>query len=479
MEWGIGGRFGRQSAQGRSVRGRRGCFCFSEGRTAGARSGFIDEDGCLKKKLETRADSEFRENSSRIRVLMLGHQFQVPTEGQAKAGALCEHKDLEILVVTPDRYWEGETHWRHPVPPATRDFQWQVQRVYFPWSGLGKWYLQWYRGLAETVRRFQPDVIDVWEEPWNLLSAQVCLVRKRHCPRAVLISETEQNINRVLPPPFEWFRKYTLREADFLIGRSGEAVQVARSKGYQGPARVVGNGVDTQLFSPQNREACRERLGMKGFAVGYAGRLVSEKGVLDLVHAFDALPSDSELWMCGEGALMSSLREKGDRVHVLGSLRRKNLAEFFNSIDVLVLPSRTTATWKEQFGRVLIEAQACGTPVIASRSGAIPEVLGNSAILYSEGSITELADALQRLRGDAELRQKMAEAGRARVGAFYSWDSIALQMRDVYRECLRRRGCDARTYPTAKSLQLDGAKGNHQQHASRGARDDGSVLDEG
>ncbi len=456
-EWGIGGRFGRQSAQGRSLRGQRSCF--SHGKAGGAPLGLVDENGTLKKQIEKRADSDFSEDSSRIRVLMLGHQFQVPTEGQAKAEALCKHQDLEILVVTPDRYCEGETHWRYPVPPATTDFQWQVQRVHFPWSGLGKWYLQWYAGLAETVRRFQPDVIDVWEEPWNLLSAQVCLVRKRHCPRAVLISETEQNINRVLPPPFEWFRKYTLREADFLIGRSREAVQVAKNKGYEGPARVVGNGVDTQLFSPQNREASRERFGMTGFAVGYAGRLVSEKGVLDLVQAFDALPSDTGLWLCGDGALMSSLREKGDRVHLMGSLRRKNLAEFFSSIDVLVLPSRTTATWKEQFGRVLIEAQACGTPVIASRSGAIPEVLGNSAILYTEGSIAELADALQKLRGDAELRQTMAEAGRARVGAFYSWDSIALQMRDVYRECIKRSRSDSRAFPVAKSLRLDGAKG--------------------
>jgi glycosyltransferase involved in cell wall biosynthesis len=369
---------------------------------------------------------------------MVGHQFQVPTEGQAKAEALGRLPDLDILTLAPDRYREAEKRWRFAVVPDTQNFSFGIERVRLPWSGPAKWYLQWYPEVERTVRRFKPDIIDLWEEPWGLLSFQFCAIRDRVCPQAVLISETEQNINRILPPPFEWFRRRTFECADFVIGRSAEAIEVARKKGYSGPAQVVGNGVDLDLFQPCLSEDTRSRFGMHGFAVGYAGRLVLEKGVMDLVEAVDGLPGDTSLWICGTGPLKSQLERVSSRVHVLESIPRAVLAQFFSALDVLVLPSRTTPTWMEQFGRVLIEAQACGTPVIASRSGSMPGVLSDSALLFEEGSIEELRSAILRLRGDSNLRATLSRRGRARVESFYSWGAIAQQMRGIYQECLMR-----------------------------------------
>ena len=73
------------------------------------------------------------------------------------------------------------------------------------------------------------------------MTSQVCRLRTKLLPNAKIISETEQNIAKTLPPPFEWFRRFTLRKADFLIGRNAEALTVARSKGFRGPAAVVGS----------------------------------------------------------------------------------------------------------------------------------------------------------------------------------------------------------------------------------------------
>ena len=142
-----------------------------------------------------------RPSAGRLRVLLIGHQFQVPTEGQAKAAALARFADLELHVLAPSLYREAEVRWRRPVLPVEPGYKFQVSPVRLPWGGAAKWYLQWYPKLAATLSELRPDVIDVWEEPWSLLSAQVCRLRDKLLPGTKIISETEQNIAKTLPPP--------------------------------------------------------------------------------------------------------------------------------------------------------------------------------------------------------------------------------------------------------------------------------------
>jgi glycosyltransferase involved in cell wall biosynthesis len=373
-----------------------------------------------------------------VRVLLIGHQFQVPTEGQAKAAALARFEDIDLHVLTPALYREGEVRWRRPFPPVQPGYRFQISPVAMPWGGPAKWYLQWYPKLSETLRSLKPDVIDVWEEPWGLLSAQICLMRDRWLPETKVISETEQNIAKRLPPPFEWFRRLSLQKADFLVGRNTEAIQVARLKGFRGPAAVVGNGVDTDLFSPG--ETPREQMagGERSFRIGYAGRLVEEKGLDVLCEAVASLPAPRQLILAGEGPLLRKSL-KLPFVHWAGNVTREELPAFYRGIDVLVLPSRTTSRWKEQFGRVLVEAQACGIPVVGSSSGAIPEVIGDAGLVFPEGNAAYLAVALQRLKADADLRRSLALKGRERACELYGWDAIAARMHQIYRGVMSRR----------------------------------------
>jgi glycosyltransferase involved in cell wall biosynthesis len=376
--------------------------------------------------------------SGRIRVLLIGHQFQVPTEGQAKAAALASFSDIDLHVMAPSLYREAEVRWRRPVPPVEAGYQFQVSPVRLPWGGPAKWYLQWYPTLAKTLSVLRPDVIDIWEEPWNLLSAQVCSLRDRLLPSAKIVSETEQNISKTLPPPFEWFRRFTLRKADFLVGRNSESIAVARSKGFRGPATVVGNGVDTELFSPPV-EAAPERQGAeRGFRIGYAGRLVEEKGLDVLLQAVEGLPAPRTLVLSGQGPCLQKMLGQ-PFVQWVGNVPREELPAFYRGLDALVLPSRTTPSWKEQFGRVLVEAQACGVPVVGSSSGAIPEVIGDAGIIFPEGNTAYLAVALQRLRDDVALQRSFARKGRERVCQHYGWNAIAAQMRQVYLGAVNRR----------------------------------------
>lgn len=389
--------------------------------------------------------AEGRGKGARLRVLLIGHQFQLRAEGQAKAGALGRFEDLEVHVAVPTRYREGGARWRYTETPEESEasrVSYHLQDVRLPWASLAKWYLQFYPGLPRLLCECRPDIIDVWEEPWSLLSAEVCWLRNWLLPSARLISETEQNISKTLPPPFEWFRSVTFRNADFLVGRNSEALRVARGKGYWGPARVVGNGVSRMLFRPMDpaeKQRCRQLFGMRGFSVGYAGRLVPEKGIEDLVGAVEGMEEDTELWVCGDGKLGHNGALRGERVHRLDGLSRERLCEFFNALDVLVLPSRTTRSWKEQFGRVLIEAQSCGTVVIGSDSGAIPEVIGEAGLVFPEQDAYGLRSALERLKRNPELRAQLADAGKRQAGERYSWEAIAERMHGIYRD-LGKRG---------------------------------------
>ncbi len=106
-------------------------------------------------------------------------------------------------------------------------------------------------------------------------------------------------------------------------------------------------------------------------------------------------------------------------------------------LDVIVLPSLTTARWKEQFGHVLIEAMAAGVPVIGSSSGAIPEVIGAAGLVFTEGRADELATMLRRLQRDVGLRLRLAAAGRARVVAEYTDEVLARRTFAVWESVLR------------------------------------------
>ena len=300
-----------------------------------------------------------------MRVLLVSHTCQSSTEGQPKAEQLSHIPGVDLCVLVPDR-WKHYGTWRYPDPKKSHDanYKLHIGKTRWPWLGPAQFYLHWYPQLAELIETFRPDIIDLWEEPWGLVSAQACRLRNRVAPNALILSETEQNLVKRLPPPFEQIRSYTLGNADWVIGRSDEAVAVSRLKGYQGPSTVVPNAVDVKLFKPMNKQECRSRLGLSGFVVGFIGRLVPEKGVEDLVSMLDHCPSDFSLVFAGEGPLLPELKRcvqnsgKSERVRFLGNVPPKDLPVLMNALDVLALPSRSTRSWKEQFGRVIIEAHA-------------------------------------------------------------------------------------------------------------------------
>jgi glycosyltransferase involved in cell wall biosynthesis len=366
-----------------------------------------------------------------IRVLMLSKAcvvgiYQRKLEEIARLG-------IELLALVPPSWKDerGET-------PLERVYTTGFQLETLPIRLNGNFHLHYYPGLGARLQAFQPHIVHIDEEPYNLAAWQAFYHARRAGAKTLFFSW--QNIARRYPPPFTWGESWLLRNVDYALMGTPSAADVWREKGYTGPLRVVPQfGTDPELFTPANRPPGETD---RPFTIGYLGRLVEEKGIALLLEAVAELQGEWRLRLIGSGPQETALLEQAAR---LGIAERLNMIEWMPSaeipaeyprLDALVLPSLTRPNWKEQFGRVLVEAMSSGVPVVGSSSGAIPGVIGEAGLVVPEGNTAALADALRRLQTDSTLRGDLAAKGRARVLAHYTHQQVAAATVAVYRELL-------------------------------------------
>jgi len=287
------------------------------------------------------------------------------------------------------------------------------------------------------------DLIDLHEEPFALVTAEFLLLRALRRRRPPVVLYTAQNLAKRYPFPFSWFERRALRTAAGISACNPEAARITELRGFAGAARVIPLGIDPDRFHPgAAADATDPRIGgdprSAAIVVGFAGRLVPEKGIGVLL---DALGRDDRLRarVAGAGPMEAELRalatERGiaDRVEFVGPVAPDEIAVFYRSLDVLAVPSLPTASWTEQFGRVAIEAMACGVPVVSSDAGALPAVVGGAGIVVPGGDAGALAAALVEAAGPRapELRARGIERA-----ASCSWDAVGRQYLDLYRSVL-------------------------------------------
>jgi glycosyltransferase involved in cell wall biosynthesis len=287
---------------------------------------------------------------------------------------------------------------------------------------------------------FRPDIIHCETELAGLAAVQVAAMGRLFARRARLVFHTSENILRER----RWYARlltgFALRAASHLFCDNPAAAQVAQQQGYGGCTTIAAKyGADTRYFRPKSAVALRDKLGINGRAVGYVGRLVPEKGVDTLLRAAVQMQRPPHVVVVGSGPAQAGLEALagqlgiGRQCRFVGPVSYDMLADYLNLMDALVLPSRTTPDWKEQHGRVLVEAMACKVAVVGSDSGAIPGIIDDAGGIFPEGDHVALASALDKLATNQELRRTLIERGYRRVLEHYTVERVAESVLSVWR----------------------------------------------
>ena len=291
------------------------------------------------------------------------------------------------------------------------------------------------------AQRFDADLIHVHLA--NPLAELSALLVDRDVP---IIAHFHSDVVRPLPPVlrnvYGRFLHAFYRRVNCIVVPSPSHIEISKFvPKYRDKCRVVPFGIPLERFEldeTSRKKADELRDGLP--TVLFVGRLVHYKGVEFLIRAM--ADTKARLRIVGTGPLEDSLRnlarEKGlaDRVEFLGQVSEQDLIAHYHACDVFALPSITN---QEMFGLVQLEAMACRKPVISTNlPTGVPWVNqhGQTGYTVSPGNSEELAQSIQLLLSNRELREDMGEAGRVRVEQHFTSAKMAEAMLQVYGETL-------------------------------------------
>ncbi len=307
--------------------------------------------------------------------------------------------------------------------------------------------------LISQIRQIQPNVIYVHNEPYAVATGQF-QIANRLSVRCPIGYYSAQNIVKRYPLPFRWLEKWVLRSSDFAFPVSDTVDNVLKKKGAV-HTTVLPLAIDPELYRPKSdfEEYPDALRGDKDIPIiGYVGRICKEKGVGTLLKALQMLKATKwKAVFIGAGPMERDVDDAADtgskekKVIRLDYVPHHDVPGYLAAMDLLIIPSETQPNWKEQFGRVIIEALACGTPVVGSDSGEIPNLIDSTGggVTFPEGNASELASCIDQLLEDKPKLRSYAEHGRRTVLSRYAIRQCAKIFSDTIDNCVRRT-CEKR-----------------------------------
>ncbi|MGQ9515514.1 MAG: glycosyltransferase family 4 protein [Thermoproteota archaeon] len=298
-------------------------------------------------------------------------------------------------------------------------------------------------GLVKLLAKFE--VVHT-TDTWYAFSYQAALAKNRYGTRLVVTQW--ENIPFALEdkPLVRHVKKLVKNNADLFLAVSNSSKKALLIEGVpKEKIYVVPMGVDVKLFHPmdKDKELC-SKLGLADddTVFLFVGRLVEEKGILDLIMAYSSIthdfPSRTKLIIVGEGNLRARAKYLACRLGLersiifIGSQPYDVMPQFFSIADIFVLPSVPTRTWEEQFGMVLVEAMASGKPLISTLTGAIPEVVGPAGLLVPPRQPYRLYEAMRELAVSRQKREELGKIARSIVLEKYDSRHIAETLSRIY-----------------------------------------------
>lgn len=345
---------------------------------------------------------------------------------------------VEVHLVIP-------TTWGKQVPEITEGNGYTIYTLPISFSGENHFHF-YNKGLSAVFDAICPELVHVDEEAYSIVTFQAMRLAKKHKTPALFF--TWQNIHKRYPFPFFYFERSNYEVARVAIAGNQEAKEVLRRKGFSKDIFVIPQfGVDPGLYSRQLDVKLKEELFQSASAqiIGFIGRLHEQKGLFILLEALARLPESARLLFIGSGPDEQKIPLHADRlgvsrrVKVINNVPSEKVPQYLSCFDCLALPSLTRSNWKEQFGRVLIEAMACEVPVIGSDSAEIPNVIGDAGLIVKEGDVADLHEKINLILSNQQLKEELCRRGLARVLNNFTQKHIAAQTLQVYQSILARR----------------------------------------
>jgi glycosyltransferase involved in cell wall biosynthesis len=295
------------------------------------------------------------------------------------------------------------------------------------------------------------DLIQSWEL-FTDISAEALIAHKKYgIPLAVMVWDNIP-FNMERSAERRQIKRSVIAGADLFIVHSERSRRMLRLEGVnESRIALVPPGVDTEMFSPGPGARAKFGLSDDEFVILFVGWFLPRKGIDFLLFALRELMNDPNvsarrvrLLMVGSGPgreRVAALIRRLDLESVctfVGSLPYGRMPAAYRSADLFALPSIATPEWQEQFGMSLLEAMACGTPIVTTRSGAIPEIVGDSAVLCQPNDFMSLSDAFRTLMNEPRHRKDLGEAGRTRTVEHFSLSRFADGLSSAYQSVYGR-----------------------------------------
>jgi glycosyltransferase involved in cell wall biosynthesis len=379
------------------------------------------------------ANEDSKGGGGTMRVLRIAHSSLTPELRQRERALARCYPDVELQVITTRRWREAEMD-----VEATPDDLFPVRTAR---SHLSK-HIQLFaydpRPLVAALRQHRPHLIDMGAEAYSVAAAEILTLCNWFAPHAPVVMQSNQNIHHNYPFPFNWFEQRAFRRVAAAYACSESVREVLRAKGFVKAAPIIPFGVNTEAFRPRAARGQTDR----PLTIGYVGRMLPGKGLNVLAAALEKLRDEPwQLLVVGDGSERESFERQlsayglRERVEFTGAVNFARVPEYFQQLDLMIIPTETTKRVREQFGRVIVEAMASGVTVVGSTCGAIPEVIGDAGLVFPEGDANALAGALRQLLADKNLRERLASAGLERV-KHYSWERVAEKTYALYQQVM-------------------------------------------
>lgn len=371
----------------------------------------------------------------KIKILSVGHSYVVSLN-RAILREIAEDPDFSVTVGAPSEF-KGSLR-TIPMEPEPVHSRLNLRPIdAFLTSKMHFFFynpLQLRKLFSENY-----DCAHFWEEPYIHSGYQ--LAKTAAARKIPYLFRTAQSLVKNYAFPFSHFEKQSVAHAQTWVAGGHLVFEAMNSKGWGKTGQVLTLAVDTNSFKPlaeNQKQALRIQKNLQYPVIGYLGRLSEEKGCdlfMNVLGQLKHLPWSFLVMGSGpyDEKIRAWARREGlaDRVQVQ-LFKHDEVPQVLPVCDLLICPSQTRSFWKEQFGRMIVEAFAAGVPVMGSDSGEIPRVIGDAGIVLPESDPASWKSSLEAFLKNPQTLEPLIAKGLQR-SQIYSAKSIAESYKSLYR----------------------------------------------